>query len=105
MSDADVLDRRLSLAGCKIVGTQLAAELARLSSQKVAIAPEVRREAKAVAEATQALEAFAAGELSMTAVDRATDRAVASLRVLVETVETSFEDAELLPLSAADRAR
>jgi hypothetical protein len=105
MSDADVLDRRLSLAGCKLVGTQLAAEIAQLSSQKVALAPEVRREAKAVVEATQALEAFAADELSMTSVDRATDRAVALLRTLVEAVEASFEGAELLPLSAAERAR
>ncbi|HEU4535432.1 MAG TPA: hypothetical protein VFS00_14990 [Polyangiaceae bacterium] len=105
MSDADVLERRLSPAGCKLVGTQLAAELARLSSQSVALAPEVKREAKAVAEATQAIEALGSDDRSMTAVDRATDRAVASLRVLLEAVEASFEGAELLPLKGPERAR
>lgn len=105
MSDADVLERRLSLAGCKLVGTQLAAEMAGLATHHVTFTPEVRREAKAVAEATRALEVIAADDRSMTAVDRATDRAVASLRVLLETIEASFEGAELLPLAGPERAR
>lgn len=105
MSDADVLERRLSLAGCRLAGTQLATEIEHLKAQQTTLIAAVMREAQAVAEATRAVERFDGSGHSMMAVDRGTDRAVAALNAAIEAIEAGFDGADLVPLTKADQAR
>jgi hypothetical protein len=105
MNHAELLPRRLSLAGCKIVGTRLRTALADLKSRNLFLAAKSAARAAEVQERTAAFDALPSDEVAMISLDNAADRAVAAFHDALEAIERSFDHGHLLPLDAAQSAR
>jgi hypothetical protein len=105
MNHAELLPRRLSLVGCKIVGTRLRTALDELKAKNISLAAKSAARAAEVLERTAAFDALASDEISMVALDNATDRAVAAFDNLLEATESSYDHGNLLPLTPDQSAR
>jgi hypothetical protein len=107
MSNAKILPRQLSAAGCKQVGAALESTLAALSSKGVTLAANVDASAKAVIEVTQRLKAGSHEKESMSDLDHGTDDTIAPFyEWLYAAVEFySHPHASLIPLTVEEQAR
>jgi hypothetical protein len=105
MNHAELLPRRLSLAGCKIVGTRLRTALDGLTAKSLQLGAKSAARAVEVQVRTTAFDSLDSSELSMTAIDNATDRATAAFDNFLEAIENSFDHDHLLLLDATQSAR
>jgi hypothetical protein len=84
MSFSQFLPRRLSAAGCKAAGTQLAAHLSRWEADGGSLPAEVLAAASRVAEPTQAISLLSREDVAMVEIDRAVDAVVAAFHDALE---------------------
>lgn len=107
MSNSKILPRQLSAEGCRIVGAELKASLARLSEQGNVLDSKVLASAAVIEERTARFSSLEEPREPMRDVDHGTDSTVASLHAMISAGETLYTHShtELLPLSAEEEAR
>ena len=107
MSNAKILPRQLSNAGCKSVGTSLEAILEDLKSKATSLSPQVEASAKVVLEVTHRLLGFSHEKESMSDIDHGTDDTLAPFyEWLYAAVEFySHPHAHLIPLTVEEQGR
>jgi hypothetical protein len=97
MTIQGTLPLRLSVQGCKIVGTQFAAVLDSLR-QEITLPKDVEVAASSVEESSRAIRQLTDGG-DMRLVDRPTDTAVAAFDDALESRENAYVGEEILPLT------
>jgi hypothetical protein len=107
MSNAKILPRQLSAAGCKSVGAGLEVILEELKTKGLSLSPQVDASAKTVTEITHRLLGFSHEKESMSDIDHGTDDTLAPFyEWLYAAVEFySHPHANLIPLTAEEQGR
>jgi hypothetical protein len=102
MSLNSIITRKLSWGGCRLVGTQLSAQLQALSQQKLTLTPDVILSAKQVAEKTKAFDTLSGKTSNVRQIDNGADQFIGAYHRSFEDRELCFTYQNLLELSEED---